>query len=560
METTLLGTGELYLQRALDQMPRSISLQDREPFSRTYGCFDRIYWAWKFVDFPGARYQEGVYPLAFVYAVADGGQGYLGNGKVLSWIEAGLDYWTRLQHRDGSFDEAYPSERSLAATAFTGFYVAEAFRLVQQKIRPETRQRVLTALARAGRWLEQNDETHGFLSNHLAAAAGALVHISQLLDDRRYLERSRYFLHRVLSHQSSEGWYEEYGGADPGYQTHATFYLARYWQLTGDEELARSLDHSLEFLAHFIHPDGTLGGEYGSRNTQFYFPAGLEMLAERSEHAKWIAQRMAASIRLRRVAALETMDAQNLYPLLNNYFFAYQAASKQTEITGPADEPQSESALLEFPDAGLIKIVRASYELIVGASKGGVLKLFDRRTGRLIYSDCGFVGRLTTGQLIASQALDRCRWPRVSEERIVIEAPFYAVKRTVFRPLTFVVFRLVNLTLGRLPRVDYWIKSLLVKVLVYRRRSVPLTLRRTIVPRDDGIDVQDRLQASRSLPLENLMRADVFSTIHMGSSRYFQPNEMNLASAAALPEREGVPVKRLSEGVELRRAIRLPAM
>jgi hypothetical protein len=268
---------------------------------------------------------------------------------------------------------------------------------------------------------------------------------------------------------------------------------------------------------------------------------------------------MAASIRLRRVAALETMDAQNLYPLLNNYLFACQAAAGRTEIPGPADAPRPPSALLEFPDAGLIKVSRPSYELIVGASKGGVLKLFDRRTGRLVYSDCGFVGRLSTGQLIASQALDRCRWPRVTDDRIVIEAPFYAVKRTVFRPLTFLVFRLVNLTLGRLPRVDYWIKSLLVRVLVYRRRPVALKLRRTIVPGDDGIEVQDRLQASRSLELESLVRADVFSTIHMGSSRYFQPNELNLASAAS-PECDRVPVERLREGVELRRVVRLPEL
>ena len=56
-----------------------------------------------------------------------------------------------------------------------------------------------------------------------------------------------------------------------------------------DPELHQSLARSLEFLQHFIHPDGTLGGEYSSRNTTFYYPAGLEMLAGTIPAARAIA-------------------------------------------------------------------------------------------------------------------------------------------------------------------------------------------------------------------------------------------------------------------------------
>jgi len=553
---TASEAGQLYLQRALEQMPRSISLQDREPLSRTYGCFDRTYWAWKFVDFAGARYQEGVYPLSFVFAVDDGGQGYLGNARALEWIEAGMAYWASIQHRDGSFDEAYPHEHSLAATAFTSFYIAEALRLVDQTISATTRDRTRDALIRAGEWLVHNDETHGVLSNHLAAAAAALIHVGQMFDDRRFVDRSRHFLDRILAHQSTEGWYEEYAGADPGYQTHATFYLARYWQLTGDETLAVSLDRSVEFIKHFVHPDGTLGGEYGSRSTQFVYPAGFEILAARNESARWIAAQMAESIRLRRVASLETMDAQNFYPLLNNVLFAGQAAAGRTDASDQVDSVSTESATIEFPDAGLVKVVRPGYELVVGTSKGGVFKLFDRSQRRLVSSDCGFVGRLRNGQLVASQVLDRSRRAEISDDRITVEAPFYAVKRTVFRPLTFMLFRLVNVTLGRVPAVARWVKSLLVKVLITRRRATPLTLRRTIVLGRDGIEVRDHLQAGQRLPLERLGRQDVFSTIHMGSSRYFQTNELNLAGPdAPTTELDRVALERLTEGVDLRRSI-----
>ena len=35
----------------------------------------------------------------------------------------------------------------------------------------------------------------------------------------------------------------------------------------------------MEFLAHAVHPDGSVGGVYGSRHTHLYVPGGLERLA-----------------------------------------------------------------------------------------------------------------------------------------------------------------------------------------------------------------------------------------------------------------------------------------
>ncbi len=48
---------------------------------------------------------------------------------------------------------------------------------------------------------------------------------------------------RIASWSGSrpEGWYDEYGVAHPGYQSHGSFYLVRLWQLSGDDELAASL-------------------------------------------------------------------------------------------------------------------------------------------------------------------------------------------------------------------------------------------------------------------------------------------------------------------------------
>jgi len=120
--------------------------------------------------------------------------------------------------------------------------------------------------------------------------------VGRLTGRSEFATRSRYFRDRILARQSREGWYDEYGGADPGYQTHGSFYLARLSQLNGDSELAASLARSTAWLSCFIHPDGSIGGEYTSRNTQTYYPAAFEMLSAGDPSAAWIARTMRASV------------------------------------------------------------------------------------------------------------------------------------------------------------------------------------------------------------------------------------------------------------------------
>src|SRR4029079_13019349 len=109
--------------------------------------------------------------------------------RLLDWIAAALRWWRTIQYRDGSFDEAYPFERSLAATAFTGFYIGEAYLRVFERLDPREQAEMRSALASAGAWLCANDERHGVLSNHLAAAAAALEVIHRATGEERFRSR-----------------------------------------------------------------------------------------------------------------------------------------------------------------------------------------------------------------------------------------------------------------------------------------------------------------------------------------------------------------------------------
>lgn len=555
-ERAQAAASELYATMILEQAQRALGLMDREALSPTAGCCDRTYWAWKFVDFPGARFQESLCALSFLYATEFDGNGYYRNRRLLEWIGSGLRFWSSIQHCDGSFDEAYPFERSLAATAFTTFYVGEALEFLGDDLSPELRAKTTETMRRAGEWLARNDETHGFLSNHLAAAAAALYHVHRLTGDVMFKQRSRYFLDKILDRQSFEGWYDEYGGADPGYQTHGGFYLARLWQLSGDDRLMESLCRSMIFLAHFAHPDGSLGGEYASRNTQTYYPAAFEILAAHDATAAWIAEAMRPSVTSGAAAGLRGIDVYNYFPCLNNLVFAYLACAERGDHRAlEIEEPSSESEFVWFPHAGLARVRRGNYDAYVGTAKGGVIKVFDRARRKLVYSDCGYIGQLDNGRLIATQYQDCARAIEVESDRIEVEGEFREVTRPTMTPLRFTAFRLFTLSLGRLAGLGRWLKRRLVKALIHDQRVVRLRFKRTIKFDETGVSVCDELDGPDGHRVAQLRWDESFTTIHMGSSRYFVNHEIEETEVVESDPSREVDPKRLAEGVTLRRAV-----
>ena len=58
---------DLFAQEALAQIPKILTLLDRNIHSPTYGCFDRNFWHYKIIDFPSGMAQEFVLPLTLAY-------------------------------------------------------------------------------------------------------------------------------------------------------------------------------------------------------------------------------------------------------------------------------------------------------------------------------------------------------------------------------------------------------------------------------------------------------------------------------------------------------------
>ncbi|MCU1385419.1 MAG: hypothetical protein JWL71_4116 [Acidobacteria bacterium] len=507
----------MYRDAAVEQSARLVSLLDRNPHSRTRGSFSRTHWAWKFTDFPYPRFQEGVYALARLHDLDAPGNQLFHAPAVESWVAWALEYWVSLQHANGAYDEAYPFEQCLAATAFTGFYVGSTLAHWGERLEPRLRGRVEAALVRAGDWLCHHDETHGMLSNHLAAAAASLELAARTLDAPRFSVRARVFLDRILAHQSSEGWMVEYGGADIGYGTHAFFYLAAYWKLTGCERTRAALAGFADFLAHFVHPDGTIGGEYGSRNTEFYYPAGFEMLAAVSPASASIASALRRSMCDRRVCGVWSMDEFNLMPMLNNVLVAHDAAESlaDTQLLPYERDPFRRY----FPEAGLWVVNEPAYYAVVGVSKGGTVSVFDKASRRLTARHSALMFERGAERFI-SQDFQRSPEAIYAPAGATLQTTvvWKSLETKVFGSPLFMLFRLVTLTVGRLPMVSRWLKVTLVRVLIQRKRRPAVVHQRTLRVEADGIHVHDEIET----PWDSgeLSAVEQCTALHMGSALY----------------------------------------
>ena len=102
----------------------------------------------------------------------------------------------------------------------------------------------------------------------------------------------------------------------------------RHIDLNPDPAFKSALGRAVEFLSWFVHPDGSFGGEYGSRRTAVYYPGGIALLADEFPLAAAMTSRMMASISQGHTVTLHDIDIGNLAPLLQSSLLALDALIK----------------------------------------------------------------------------------------------------------------------------------------------------------------------------------------------------------------------------------------
>jgi len=520
------------LQQSIDDAALSLLNQiDRDPHSRLRGCCDRRFWAWKLVDFPDATLQRAVQPLAFAVSHSPGCFP-VPDAAVVDAVRNALVFLGQIQHPDGSFDQAYPQEHSVAGTAFILDSAIAAMSVVQHHCDDTSRALIVQMFERAAGFLCRQDETHGAIGNHVAGSILALVRAEQLLKRAEYGTRADALLDVLLASQADEGWFPEYGGCDPGYMSLCVYYLAQVQRLRPRAQLATALERAVVFLSHFVHPDGTFGGIYGSRRTAVYYPGGVALLGETQPLAARMTRRMLDAAEARRLMGPGHPDVGNAVPVLANYQLALDAAVRMTTddaVRLPFEEGQS----ADFPKAGLFVRASASMWAIVGAANGGTVAVWHRASGQRLHDDGGWTAasgehRWTT-QVTSAEPNVRCEGSHV-----VVTAPFRVMSQRVPGVLPFVGLRLASWAL-QWPAIGERVKAMMVRVLMTGGATVDARTERTVVVSADGVDVEDVLSGDAGFwrRLSRVTCGVPFNAIHMASAGYVVPMTRTLEPVAA---------------------------
>jgi hypothetical protein len=418
-----------------------------------------------------------VLPLALLYVTPLEGNRWHAQPRLRELALAALRFSAESSHADGSCDDYYPYERALGAAVFSLAAAAHAYQLLELDDRP-----LAAWLARRAAWIARHDES-GRLANHQALAALGLWRVAEITGKSAYRDAARERVARVLAWQSSEGWFEEYGGADPGYQTVTIDALAKLRRLTGDATLDEPLRRAVAFARLFLHPDDSYGGEYGSRGTYHFYPHGFELLAGGQLAAAELADGFLRSIA---AGTLASFDDDRMYAhRLGNLLEAYLDWSPTAPATDAAttEAHAAESTFVRLPEAGLLVHRAANAFTAISLSRGGVFKHFRDRQPPL--NDTGLVIETSDGRQAVSQMHDRARpstWQATedagNEHRAVltVSGPLNWIHHETATPLKQALFHTAMYLVGRWCRG--LARRLLQKRLITGRRACPIRLTR----------------------------------------------------------------------------------
>ena len=470
----------LYLRAALAEVPRLLGAVDRNPYRPTYGCLDRQYWHYRTSSFPSQMYQEGALPLALIWATRLPGNRWHGNPQVRELAIAAVRFAAGSSHRDGSCDDYYPFERALGAAVFSLQAAARACQILELD-KPD----LLDWFERRARWLIGHDES-GRLANHQALAALGLFRVAQITGKQPYRDAAEARLQKLLGWQCEEGWFEEYGGADPGYQTVTVDCLAKIRQFTGDRRLDEPLHRAVAFARHFLHPDGSYAGEYGSRGTYHFYPHGMELLAADNPEAADLADGFLRGIADGKQAAFS--DDRMFIHRLGNLIEAYVDWSpwRPAATEQPAVQPAR-----YFPKARLLVRRTCAGHTLISAARGGVFKHFT--PSGAVVTDAGLIVQSVDGRVAVSQMHDAGRRVETpgpdngdspATAALSVSGPLHWSRFETATPMRQALFHSGMSLVGRSCRT--LVRRTLQRRLITGRRKCPVRLTRSFEFLPDG--------------------------------------------------------------------------
>ncbi len=534
----MVNLRQVYAEKGLEQIPRLLSLMDRNPYSKTYGCMDRTYWLDKAIDFPSSIAQFGVHALALAYTHNFPQNPYYRKRKIFEWCVAAMEYWVSIQKNDGSFDEFYPNERGWAGpTGFLLYAMLGSFELLEKGLEQQFKEKFLDACKKAALYLAKYDEV-GVLANHHAMALLPIYYCYKVTGDKSLLFNFDQKWREFLSYQNEEGWFLEYDGADPGYLSATVSFLGKLYQLLekGHEEKKRGIEKAVEkairFASHFAYPNKHYAGTIGSRQTLHFYPHGFEIFGKKFPLALAVAQKMLEGLTEGKLVPPSIMPDRYLVYRVPEMLLSYISYTKRKRNLEKLPWEQEKSLSKYFHNAKMMAIKRKRYYAVLNLAKGGVIKIFSLKTGKLVYNNCGTIGKTADGKRISTQWIGG-NFDIVQEgNRAAVKGRMYSIDSQLPTPFKMAVFRLLLIALGWNTKLAYKLKGVIRSMIILKNKEQDTWFENTFEFNDSSGIISNKIGPT-SQNFTQLQVGGEFSVRYVPQSLYFQPQELGVGAHVA---------------------------
>ncbi len=227
---------EFYLELVNNGVTKLLNFQDTRLNSLTEGCFFYPYWRLRKESFVNSRWQEAVLTLSWFYNKYN-------SEDIWTKIIKGIDFWCKLQHRNGAFPEYSRLDRSFSATAFSTLAMINSIILLNY-----SKEKWIEKITKSCEYLMKNDEF--FLTSQEAAAALVLLKFGNYTNNIKYIKESERKIKLVLKNQNAKGYFKENNRFDFNHSTLTLELLGQYYLATDEKFILDSVSKFIDFTVN----------------------------------------------------------------------------------------------------------------------------------------------------------------------------------------------------------------------------------------------------------------------------------------------------------------------
>ena len=517
-----------------DRCDKLLTLSDRDELSESFGSFDRAYWQYKIKDFSSGMSQEAIYPLAMaVKGKIINPETSKSKMQINKLIQYGALYSLKKQNSNGSVDDYFPYEQASGATAFTSFAIISCLEINSFKFTKQEHNKFKKRLS----WLANHKET-GKLSNHEALISLVLAKSSRFYKDKFLLEKSYERCKRLLGWKSNEGWFDEYGGFDLGYETLTFSCLIEIIQLLPKfkKDLKKIIKKNAEIIMDCVEPDFCLGGELYARGTWNFFAHGLLNYALDNDlnmiptlikvlESRFI--KLPVSIQddyilqhhlwsdLKTLDILKKINNKNLF---NNSNYD-KTIKNNSKVNFRIDK--------FYKDSGHLFISHGNFKTHISIKMGGLFRTYYKND--FIIQDTQNTLKIRKEYFVANSLNKDIDWEWLKSNKLVIKGKLCKYKKAKMTTFKLVILRIVMFCIGK--HFPNLIRKLMQKVLITSKLEESRTFERELIFEPNKLKVNDRyFLKNKDLSNVSIQNSSFNNFKHVVMSRIFHPYYLKITS------------------------------